>query len=276
MAKTVGIALGGGGAKGLAHIPVLRVLDDLGVDVVSISGTSIGAIVGTMYAAGMSAQDIRKAIDELLAVPRSLDEARKAKRLFGWLDLLGVEFGRSHLLQAEGFIAELETLIGVQSFEELRIPLKVVAADFWQRSEVVFDKGPILPAVAASFCLPGIFKPVLLDGKVLVDGGCVNPVPFDLIRDKCDILIAVDVLGKRVPNDDLMPSYTDAIFNTFQIAEKTIVNQKLRTHTPDIYIEPAISDVKVLEFQKSEQIYAQTQPECERLARELEQLLAEP
>ena len=82
-------------------------------------------------------------------------------------------------------------------------------------------------------------------------------------------------MGKRVPNDDLMPSYTDAMFNTFQIAEKTIVNQKLRTHPPDIYIEPAIEGVKVLEFQKSEQIYEQTRPECERLARELDQLLTE-
>lgn len=273
MAKSVGISLGSGGAKGLAHIAILGVLDDLGVEIAVISGTSIGAIIGALYAAGKSAAEIRQAIDALLAMPRNFDEARKAKRLLGWLELLSLELGRNHLLQADAFIAELQEILGVENFEELEIPLRVVAADFWDQKEVVFDAGPILPAVAASFCLPGVFKPVVIDGKVLVDGGCVNPVPFDLIRDECDILIAVDVLGKRVPNDDLMPTFTESLFNTFQIAEKTIVNEKLKTHSPDIYIEPAIKDVKILEFQKAEQIYEQTRPECERLALELEKLL---
>ena len=86
-------------------------------------------------------------------------------------------------------------------------------------------------------------------------------------------LLAVDVLSKRVPSDDLMPTNTEALFNTFQIAEKTIVNQKMKHYPPDIYIEPVISDVKVLEFQKSEQICEQTRPECESLRSELQQLL---
>ena len=168
----------------------------------------------------MSGAEIREAINSLISMPRSLEEARNAKRFFGWLDLLSVEVGRSHLLQADAFVSEFQQLLGAESFEELEIPMQVVAADFWNREEVVFDSGPIAPAVAASFCLPGVFKPVVIEEKVLVDGGCVNPVPFDLIRDRCDILIAVDVLGKRVPDDDLMPSYTEALFNTFQIAEK--------------------------------------------------------
>ena len=83
-----------------------------------------------------------------------------------------------------------------------------------------------------------------------------------------------NVLGTRTPESDLIPSMADALFNTFQIAEKTIANHKLRSHKPDIYIEPRIDDVKVLEFQKAEQIYAQAQPECERLEAELTELLA--
>jgi NTE family protein len=273
MTKSVGIALGGGGARGLAHIAVLQVLDDLGVHVTAISGTSIGAVIGSLYASGMTAREVRQSIDDLRAMPKSLEEAMQSKRLFGWYDLLGLEFGRSHLLEAESFISELQQLLGVDKFEELKIPLQVVAADFWGRKEVVFDSGPVIPAVAASFCLPGVFKPVVIDGTVLVDGGCVNPVPFDLIRDHCDILIAVDVMGKRVPQDDLMPSYSDAIFNTFQIAEKIITDHKMKSHPPDIYVEPSITNVKVLEFQKADQIYAQTQPACQKLATELKAML---
>ena len=273
MSKTVGIALGGGGAKGLAHIAMLEVLDRLDVNVVAISGTSIGAIIGTLYASGKSAAEVRQAIDALLDTPDNLQEAFESKRLFGWMNLLDLEIGRSHLFQADKFLSELEGLVGVDSLQELAIPMSVVAADFWAREEVVFTSGPVMPAVAASFCLPGVFRPVVIDGRVLVDGGSVNPVPFDLLRDKCDIVVAVDVLGKRVPDDDLMPNYTEALFNTFQIAEKAIVNSKQKTHPPDIYIEPAIRDVKVLDFDKADSVYAQCASECDRLVSELQALL---
>ena len=274
MTKTVGVALGGGGAKGLAHIAVLEVLDELGADVVAVSGTSIGAIMGTLYASGMTGREVREAINDILKTPETLGQAFNAKRTFGWLDLLSIDLGRSYLLQADGFLTEFENLLPVSTFEELKRPMYVVAADFWEREEVVFDRGPIRPAVAASFCLPGIFKPVIIGNQVLVDGGCVNPIPFDLIRDKCDILIAVDVLGKREPShDDLVPGYSDALFNVFQIAERTIANQKRKHHPPDIYVEPVITGVKVLEFQKADKIFSQSKPECDRLKRELVALL---
>ena len=259
--------------RDLAHIAMLEVLDRLDVNVVAVSGTSIGAIIGTLYASGKSAVEVRGAIDALLDTPDNLHEAFESKRLFGWMNLLDLEIGRSHLFQADAFLSELETLVGVDRLEDLPIPMSVVAADFWAREEVVFDSGPLLPAVAASFCLPGVFKPVVIDERVLVDGGSVNPVPFDLLRGQCDIVIAVDVLGKRVPGDDLMPSYTEALFNTFQIAEKAIVRGKQKANAPDIYIEPAIKDVKVLDFDKSESIYAQSSSECERLETELKALL---
>jgi len=274
MQKRIGIALGGGGAKGLAHIAMLEVLDDLGVTPSVISGTSVGAIIGTLYAAGLRAGHIREAIRELTAMPESVAEAWENRRLFGWMDLLDLQIGRNNLLSASVFLKKLESLIGVHTFEELQIPIRVVAADFWEREEVVFESGPIIPAVAASFCLPGIFKPSLLDGRVLIDGGSVNPVPYDLIQDECDITIAVDVLGKKVPPDgDLEPSYMDTIFNSFQIAERSIVNEKMRNRRPDVFIEPKILDVRVLEFHKADEIYAQSEPETRRLAAELGKLL---
>lgn len=273
MTKSVGVALGSGGVRGLAHIAVLEVLDSLDANVVAVSGTSIGAIIGALYASGISGSEIRQNIDSLLKMPSNLEEVFESKRPFGWLDLLGVEFGRGHLLNADTFLSEFRQILDAETFDELKIPLHVVAADFWNRTEVVIDSGPIVPAVTASMGLPSIFKPVVMNGTVLVDGGCVNPIPFDIIREHCDILIAVDVLGKRTPGNDLRPSYMDAIFNTIQIAEKTIVSEKLKTHKPDIYIEPAIEDVSVLEFDKSDEIYDQVQPECERLTAELKTLL---
>ena len=168
----------------------------------------------------------------------------------------------------------MHTYIGVDTFEALAVPLKVVAADFWNRREVVFDSGPLVPALSASFSLPGIFKPVQHEDVVLVDGGCVNPVPFDLLRDSCDIVIAVDVLGTRVPDDDdPIPGFADALLNTFQIAETSIAEQKRLIAPPDIYLDPDIRDVRVLEFHKGDQIYEQSAAECERLRAELGRLL---
>ncbi len=273
MTKSVGVALGGGGAKGLAHVAILEMLDDMGVEISAVAGTSIGAIIGSAYASGRSAAELRVSLDELLAMPQTFQEIMESKRLFGWLDLLNVEFGKAHILETHAFVSKMQSYVGVETFEELRTPLQVVAADFWERSEVVFDSGPLIPAVSASFCLPGVFKPIVIDGRVLIDGGCVNPVPFDLLRERCDVVVAVDVLGKRVPDDDLMPSFSEALFNTFQIAESSIAQEKMKTHPPDIYLEPEIRDVKMLEFQKSEQIYSQTTPECLRLRSELSDLL---
>jgi len=271
--KSLGVALGGGGAKGLAHIAILEVLDEHGRKPTAMSGTSIGAIIGALYASGMPATEIRAAINEMMLLPRSITEAWETKRLFGWLDLISVQIGRSNLLSADIFLDKLGGLLGVETFEELELPMKVVAADFWAREQVVFEKGPILPAIAASFCIPGIFKPSVVGGRTLIDGGCVNPVPFDLIAAECDVVIAVDVLGARTPsNDHTTPSYADAVFNAFQIAERSIVVEKIKQHEPEIYLEPKIQNVKMLDFHKAEQIYAQSAPECRRLARELEAL----
>ena len=271
--KKIGVALGGGGAKGLAHIAMLEVLDEFDVDVHMVSGTSIGAIIGALYAAGRSASEMREAIAELTETPRTLKEAWEAKELPAWLGFIDVDVGRSSLLKVDRFLAELEEAMGVSTFEALPTPLKIVASDFWAREQVVFDSGPLLPAIAASFALPGIFKPVVLDGRVLIDGGSVNPVPYDLLLDSCDITIAIDVIGKRKPGDELIPSYTETLFNTFQISEKTIVVEKLKACAPTIYIEPEIEDVRVLEFHKADEIYVQAGSARDELRRALTEAL---
>ena len=273
--KSVGIALGGGGAKGLAHVTMLQVLEELGVTPTMIAGTSIGAIVGALYAAGVRSSDMAEGIQELTAVPTSLREAIQAKQLFGWLDYIGLEVGRNSLLQVDKFLLDMERVMGVSDFGELQIPLQVVAADFWARRQVVFHEGPIIPAVSASFALPGLFKPVVINGRVLIDGGCVNPVPYDLLLGHCDIVIAVDVTGRRAPDGELLPSYVETIFNTFQIASTAILNEKRRIAPPAIFIQPDIKDVRVLDFHKFDRITDQATDAAAQLKRELAIALGE-
>lgn len=256
----VGLALGGGGAKGLAHIPMLQTLDRAGVKPWRIAGTSIGAIMATLYAAGRSGDEIRAGISELVALPRSLQQVFESKQLFAWLDYLDLDIRRGSVLQVDRFLDDLEEAIGVHRFEDLPIPLKVVAADFWKREEVVFDRGPIKEAVAASFAIPGIFRPVVRGDQVLVDGGSVNPLPYDLLQDECDLVIAIDVMGQRSPEEDLLPSYSETLFNTFQIAEKSILREKFKRRPPDVYVEVKVQGVRVLDFHKAEAVFRQAEP----------------
>ncbi len=256
----IGLALGGGGAKGLAHILMLQTLDRAGVKPVAIAGTSIGAIMATLYASGASGDAIYEGISELVATPKSLQELFEAKQIFAWLEYFDLDIGRGSLFQIDRFLDEMVEVMGVSRIEELQIPLKVVAADFWAREEVVFDSGPIVPAVAASFALPGVFKPVVLEQQVLIDGGSVNPLPYDLLQDDCDFIIAIDVMGQRRPNGGLLPSYSESLFNSFQIAEKSIVREKFRRQPPDVYIEVEVQGVAVLDFHKVDEIMAQAEP----------------
>ncbi len=163
--------------------------------------------------------------------------------------------------------------VNVTRFEELATPLSVVAADFWKREQVVFQAGDIRSAVHASMAIPGIFNPVVIDKQVLVDGGVVNPVPYDLVLDDCDITIAIDVMGNRTEGKDLIPSLSESIFNTFQIMQKSILRQKIAAQPPNIYIAPEIVDIQMLEFYKAEEIFKQAQPAKDQLRRELEKFL---
>ena len=268
--EKIGIALGAGGARGLAHILMLETLDELGLKPAYVSGTSVGAIAGVLYCSGMTGKELRELFSELI-----ISERNRVTNIFNfkWLDFIAPRFEGAGLLKTENFIRFLFKLIAARTFEELNIPLLVVTSNFWTREEVVFKSGGLVSAIQASISLPGIFAPVLIDNNVLIDGGAVNPVPFDILPNDCDLTIAIDVIGHRTAGPGIMPSLTEAVFNTFQIMEKSITRQKLRVVCPDIYIEPYISDVRVLEFHKAEHVFKQTQPAKDLLKRELEKRL---
>lgn len=273
---TVGIALGGGGANGLAHVPLLEALDEMNVRPCRIAGSSIGAVLGALYASGMSGKEIRRLIADFFLSP---DDSRANGLLSGqarsWLDLVEVELGNGGVLSSEGLISFLFEQLKASTFEELAIPLSVTAADLWTRDEIVFDSGPLLPAVQASMALPGVFEPVLHEGRVLVDGGTVNPVPFDLLMDRCDIVVAIDVAGVRTRPEADDTSYFETVFNSVKVMQQAIVGAKLEQRRPDIYLEPRIVDVRALEFYRADEIFEMARPAVEQLTSELHGLLSE-
>jgi len=265
------LALGAGGANGLAHIPVLETLDELGQRPSRIAGSSIGAVVGALYASGMSGQEIRALVLESFTLEDSpslgdmlMEDATR------WADLIEVDLGDGGLLSSDGAISFLLENLKTRNFEELEVPLQVVAGDLWGREPVVMASGDLSSAVRASIAIPGVFRPVQRDGRTLVDGGTVNPVPFDLFSDDCALVIAVDVSGVRTPPKNGEQSYFETVFNAVKVMQQAIVAAKRRQGEPDIFLAPAIRDIRALEFYRAEEVFEQARPVQEQLRRALE------
>ena len=272
--KSIGIAFGAGGARGIAHLLMIEALDELGVKPSIISGSSIGAVVGAFYAAGFSAKEMREILDQLIN-PKSdsvFDFLLKSDivKMFTMFD---PQFIRSGFIKGEKFQKFMESHLKVSRFEELKIPLKIVTTDYWKKEAVVFEKGDLIQPIKASYSLPGLFTPVKIKNRILIDGGAVNPLPFDLIKDKCDITIAIDVTAFKAQNESEIPPTFDSVFTTYQTMQNSIIKERLKFLRPDIYIRPEIFDVRVFDFVKADLIFKQAQPAKEDLKKQLEVLL---
>jgi NTE family protein len=249
---------------------MLEALDELGVRPARIAGCSIGAVIGAMYASGLSASDIKARVRELVVRKGTgLREAFLERKILKWMEMIDPRFRRSGLVSSEAVMAALCEERSCSAFEELQIPLSVVATDFWEGGEVVFDSGPLQPAVHASMALPGLFAPVEHEGRVLIDGGTVNPVPYDLLFDFCDLVIAVDINSGSAAERGTTPGYFDTMFGAIQVMQRSITEAKLRVRPPDIFIRPALGEFRTLHFFKAEQIYNQAQSSKEELKRRL-------
>ncbi len=271
---SIGIALGGGGANGLAHILMLELLDELSIQPGMIAGTSIGAIIGALYAGGMSGKEIRGLVEQFfISWEEPLFEELVDKEALRWFEFIEVEVGSGGLLSSEGFISFLYDTLKQERFDQLKIPLKVTAADLWRREQVVLQEGDLLPAIKASMALPGIFQPVVMDDRVLIDGGTVNPVPYDLLIGECDIVIAIDVAGERTRPQDSVPSYFSTVFNAAKVMQQAIMTEKLRRLEPDIYLSPPIVDIRALEFYRAQEVFEQAIPARNELRQRLLEVL---
>jgi NTE family protein len=254
---------------------MLEVFDELGLKPKVIAGTSIGALFGAAYASGLSARLIKAHTEEMLGqrlgLARYLLSAR-SEPAFKFLNVLPL---RSSLLEP-GVLLDLMLPSKVaRDFAHLAIPLKVVATDFYAQEQVVLQSGELRSAVAASMALPALFTPVMRDGRVLMDGGLVNPLPFDVLNGEADITVAIDVSGAALaPGKRLQPTAFAALMSSSQILQRSIVREKLKAQQPDIYVDVEVDEFHVLEFHRFEQVLTAAGRAKEHLKRQLDRVLA--
>jgi NTE family protein len=255
------LVLGGGGAKGLAHIVVIEALDDLGIRPRQVAGTSIGAIVGACYCAGMSGADMRDYALGVLRMKPDVLRALFAARVGRFSDILRGGLTNPVLVDAEKLLAAFLPPVIPSTFEELEIPLTVVATDFYARTDIAFSAGPLVPAVAASMAIPGVIRPVRHQGHVLVDGGTINPVPVD--RVSAAVTLAVDVLngsGAEREIDDVIPEPWDAMFGSVTLMMQVLSAARLAEHRPTIHLRPPVDRFRVLDFLRAREILTACEP----------------
>lgn len=263
----VGLVLSGGGAKGLAHIGVLKVIDSLGIRIDYIAGTSMGAIVGSLYAAGYSGKqidtifrgvDFDKIInDNLPRAAKTFYERDNAERYAITLpfDKFKLKLP-SALSRGQNTLSLLSKLTlhvsDVQDFSKLPIPFFCIATNVETGKAVVLDKGSLAQSVVASGAFPSLFQPVIIDDQILIDGGVVNNYPIDELKAKgMDLIIGVDVQDGLASRDELR-SATAIILQINNY--RTINDMKLKAEKTDIYIKPDITDYTVVSFSDGKKI----------------------
>ena len=254
----LGLALGGGGARGLAHISILEVVEELGLPIACLSGTSIGSIIGWGIASGMSGPAMRDYA--LSTFGDSREVAARAwrmrpKGLGTFFQGLGTQL--DPLVVLEAFLPDHNL---ADTFDKLSIPLAVNTTDYYGWRSQTFSTGAIKPRVAASIAIPFVFKPAVLDGRVHVDGGVVNPLPTGGLG-PCDLVVAVDVIGGPTPQGenggnrtDEPPTQMESILGATQLCMQTITRAHLEQHPPDVLIRPPIETFPALNFLKTREV----------------------
>lgn len=232
-----GLVLGGGGARGFFHLGVIKGLQELGVRIEEISGTSIGAIVGLIFAANPEA-DFEK-------IAKKMDFFKLSRVM-----VLGM--GSKNKKDIESFLKEY---IGVNNFGDLKIKTRITATDINKQEEVVFDSGEIYPAVIASISIPGVFPPVKYQGKFLIDGGISNNVPITLIE-KSDKIIVSDISGpiKKVDEKSLG---ADILYSSFAMMQQSLSWEKAKQLKDKEIVKIVLKDEEtfILDFRKKNYQY---------------------
>ncbi|TWO32295.1 patatin [Seonamhaeicola sediminis] len=265
--QKVGLVLSGGGAKGLAHIGTLKIIDSLGVKVDYVAGTSMGAIVGALYASGYSGKQLdsifRNAdfdniiIDNLPRASKGFFERNNDEKYALKLPFddfkLKLPSALSKGQNAYNYLLKLLLHVNeIENFSELPIPFFCVATNMETGKQVILEKGNLTQSIMASGALPSLFQPVNLNGQILIDGGVVNNYPIDELRAKgMDIIIGVDVQDGLMNRDELI-SAPDVLLqiNNF----RTIKDMEVKSKKTDIYIKPNIKDYNVVSFDDAKEI----------------------
>ena len=259
-APSLGLALGGGGARGFAHLIVLQALDEMGIAPAAIAGTSIGALFGAAFASGISSDEIRERAGRIVGGRGRALRHLIASRPPGPQGMLGLIGSRGSLLNAPSIAEALLPELADSRIEDLAIPLTIAATDFHARRAVALSKGPLIPALAASMALPVLFTPVEIAGRWHVDGGLTNPLPYDLLPAACDIVVAIDVTGGPTETMAREPAALDIMVGAIQIMLATMVASKVDSSPPDILIAPPVDDFRLLDLFRFADILAAAGP----------------
>ncbi len=266
----IGLALGGGGARGLAHIPMLEAFDELGIKPAIIAGCSMGSLVGAAYACGMSGKEMRARAELLLNnridAMRYIFGTRKS-RLTDILSLKGV---LAMHIQGSKLVDLAYPDDFPKNIEDTKIPLRVVATDYQLMEEKVFSSGDMVTAVGASIAIPGVIAGSTIDGHVYVDGGVTNPVPFNHAREGMDLVVAIDVTSRPRDFRRAHPTNQELAIGAVLIMFNQIAALRRQASPPDIYITPDVHNFGAGDFFKVRELFASAEPAKEDLKRALE------
>jgi NTE family protein len=266
--KRIALVLGSGGARGLAHIGIIQYLESLGHKIVYISGCSMGALVGGIYAAGQ--------LEPYAEWARKLEK----RDMFSLLDLA---FGWTGLFKGDRLMGVLKELVGDHVIEELPIGFTAVATDLTEQREIWLNKGPLFDAIRASIAIPTVFTPHLYLGRVLVDGGLLNPIPIaPALNQDADLIVAVnlnshsgrsrrratelarveghspeaDGAAQGDGEDPRMPGLVDVVTASLDLMQNSIARMKLASYTPDVVIDVPRDACLFYEFYRAEELIA--------------------
>lgn len=242
--RRVALVLAGGGARGVAHIGAIEELEERGFEIAAVAGTSMGALIGGMYASGH--------LDAFKKWMCSLDKYK----VFGLVDFTISSEG---LVKGDRVIHAMEELVPDVRIEQMPVPFAAVAADLLTGREVVFDRGGLYDAIRASISIPSVFQPVRRDGMVLVDGGTVNPLPLNRVRrEEGDLLVAVDVSAPfgadPTSRANASLNYYKVLIASSQIMQQHITQLMCRLYRPDVLVQMPADSYGMFEFYRSAEL----------------------
>jgi NTE family protein len=254
----IGLVLGSGGARGLAHIVVLETLDRLKVRPVEIAGTSIGAILGACHASGITGAELRAHVLRDFKNRTDVMTRLFQTRVGRFMDMFQNGLNNPVLVDAEGILERFLPRPLPQRFEELSVPLKVIAADFHRLDRVVFEHGPLRPAVAASMAIPGLVRPVMFENRVMVDGGAVDPLPVKAIGGDVDLILAIDVSRAAAREEsERIPNAVETGFRVFDLMQAALADAQADDNTrPIIRLKAPVEGFNALDFFSAKGILA--------------------
>lgn len=241
MKRKINLVLGCGGSKGLAHLGVIKALNEAGFEIAQIVGSSAGALIGGLYAANPDVEAIEKIVYGLTY--------RKISKII-------LEKPRKNaLIQGKNYQKFLEKILPIKNIEETQIPFKAVASDLISGKKYIFKSGPLATAICASSAIPALFSPVEYKGRLLIDGGAIDPIPVDEIdKNEKGPIVAVALYKKMFPKNLKKlqnAGLAQVAFNSMQVAISNMSKQAIKK--ADLVIMPEVENINVLDFVKAKE-----------------------